>query len=274
MNAVLINGQPVDLIRADDRGLLYGDGIFTTLAVEQGHLQHVPAHIKRLQRDALRLAIPFPDAATLRAEAQALCAGSERAVLKIILTRGAGGRGYRPPEPARPSRILALHPWPDHPASHAEQGVAVRLCTTRLGHNPALAGIKHLNRLEQVLARAEWDDPAIAEGLLRDQAGQLTEGTMSNVFLVQDGRLLTPLLDRCGVAGIMRARVLALAGRLGLECAEQRLDLADIAKSEAMFLCNSLIGIWPVRRFEQQHFTVDNPVIRKLQRAAGSGAYD
>lgn len=269
---MLIDGKDSDQIAADDRGLLYGDGLFETLAVKDGVPQLWLEHSARLQRDCVRLGITPPSAELLHTEALQLCNGQTRAVLKIIITRGSGGRGYRPPVPATPRRILSLHPWPDYPAQYAEQGVRVRLCTIPLGSNPRLAGIKHLNRLEQVLARAEWDDPEIVEGLLLDGAGRLIEGTMSNVFLVRHGQLLTPALDECGVAGVMRARVLELAGRLGIPAAVAPLQPGDVARADEIFLCNSLIGVWPVRQFEQQAFAV-GPVTRCLQQAIESPDY-
>ncbi len=265
---MLINGKYGQQIAADDRGLLYGDGVFTTIAVRAGQPQYLSQHLARLQHDSQRLGIPLPDAEILSQEALELCANKHQVVLKIIITRGSGGRGYRSPEPANTSRILSLHPWPEYPSNYTEQGVRVRLCKLRLGHNLQLAGIKHLNRLEQVLARSEWNEPEIAEGLLLDEHGHLIEATMSNVFLLQSGRLLTPTLDKCGVAGIMRARVLELARQLNIPCMETELGLEDVARSEAMFLCNSIIGIWPVRQFDQQAFIID-PLIHRLQQAIG-----
>jgi len=175
---------------------------------------------------------------------------------------------YRPPAPALPRRILSLHPWPDHPAHWPQQGVNVRLCDTPLGANPRLAGLKHLNRLEQVLARAEWDDPDIAEGLMLDAAGGLVEGTMSNLFLVQGGRLRTPALEQCGVAGVMRGHVLALAEQGGIACEVTALGLADLRSADELFVCNSVIGIWPVRRVQGMEF-MPGSVTRRLQQAIG-----
>ncbi len=265
---MLIDGKDSDLIAADDRGLLYGDGLFETLAVHNGEPRLWPQHMARLTQGCARLGITPPAADLLHDEARSLCAGSGRAVLKIIVTRGSGGRGYRPPSPALPRRILSLHPWPDYPEHWSRQGINVRLCDTPLGASPRLAGLKHLNRLEQVLARAEWDDPEIAEGLMLDTAGGLVEGTMSNLFLVRDGRLRTPALERCGVAGVMRARVLELAAQGGIACEVSELGLADLQAADEVFVCNSVIGIWPVRRVQNMEFT-PGPVTRFLQQAMG-----
>jgi 4-amino-4-deoxychorismate lyase len=266
---MLIDGKDTDQIAADDRGLLYGDGLFETIAVHDGVPQLWLQHMARLQRDCARLGIIPPAVELLYSEAHHLCAGQSRAVLKIIITRGSGGRGYRAPEPAAPRRVLSLHPWPAYPDHYPEQGIRVRLCAMRLGSNPRLAGIKHLNRLEQVLARAEWDDPGIGEGLLLDGEGRLVEGTMSNVFLVRDGRLQTPLLDACGVAGVMRECVLELARQGGIACEVTRLGLDDVAAADEMFVCNSVIGLWPVCQFEQQPLAA-GPLTRRLQQAIGA----
>jgi 4-amino-4-deoxychorismate lyase len=240
-----INGVAVDCIDSSDRGLLYGDGLFETMAVTHGRVSSWSRHMTRLLAGCERLGIAL-DTMQLAQEVDELLAGTGQGVLKAIVTRGSGGRGYRTPDKAVPRRILQLHPWPDFPATARETGVAVRLCTTRLCQNPLLAGIKHLNRLEQVLARREWHDPQIAEGLLLDADGWLVEGTMSNLFLVRDEVLLTPDLRRCGVAGIMRSMILELAERHSLTVKIRALDLEYLQAADEVFLCNSLIGIWPV----------------------------
>jgi 4-amino-4-deoxychorismate lyase len=249
-----INGVAADCIDVGDRGLLYGDGLFETMAVRTGRVSSWPRHMARLLAGCERLGIPAVDTLQLAQEAAGLLAGTVRGVLKLIVTRGSGGRGYRVPDRVAPRRILQLHPWPGFPPAAGEAGVAVRLCTTRLCHNPRLAGIKHLNRLEQVLARQEWDDPQIPEGLMLDLDGHLVEGTMSNLFLVRRQVLLTPDLRRCGVAGIMRSIVLDQAERLALSARVQPLDITDLQAADEVFLCNSLFGIWPVCAVEGRRY--------------------
>ncbi len=246
--STLINGIETLDIDAQDRGFQYGDGLFETLRIRAGRPCRWSLHLTRLAHGCGRLGLPMPDEALLRGEADRLCRGEAEGVLKIVLTRGSGGRGYRPPENPTPTRLLARFPVPDYPAENRTQGVAVRICNTRLGLNPALAGLKHLNRLEQVLARAEWRDIDIAEGLMQDIEGNIIEGTMSNLFVVQAGILRTPELSRCGVAGAMRARVMVEAEALGIPVAEDRLGLHDLTVADELFLTNSIIGIWPVRR--------------------------
>lgn len=266
MQQILVNGKATDSLSALDRGLQYGDGLFETLRVSGGTPRHWERHMARLTRGCRRLGMPSPPVEQLAAEARQVCEGGQGGVLKIIVTRGGAGRGYRPPEAPTPSRIVARLPAPGYPASFGQDGVAVRVCDTRLGMNPALAGLKHLNRLEQVLARAEWQAPDIAEGLMCDTQGRVVEGTMSNVFAVRDGHLLTPELSQCGVAGITREVVLELAARLAIPARECSLEIEDLMQSQEMFLTNSLIGIWPVRRLVDCSFAL-GPVTRRLASA-------
>jgi 4-amino-4-deoxychorismate lyase len=266
----LIDGVPADAIPVADRGLQYGDGLFETIAVVNGDPCLWGRHLARLRAGCARLAIPPPPDDQLTTEALRLTRGIDRAVLKVIVTRGDGGRGYRPAVTPKPRRILGLGPWPSHPDAWATQGVRVRYCRTRLSHQPLLAGLKHLNRLEQVLARAEWDDPAVPEGLMLDSDGLVVEGTQSNVFAVAGGRLLTPLLDQCGVAGVVRDLVLAQARALGLAVVEAALEPALIEAADALFLTSSLIGIWPVRELAGVSFDPDRvpPTLRAAVLAA------
>lgn len=258
----LVNGEAQETLSIHDRGLHYGDGLFETMAVVNGALPLWELHMARLCSDAWRLGIPPPEPALLQAEAARLCAGVSRGVLKIILTRGAG-RGYRIPQGATATRILYRYPWPAWPASHADHGVRVRICDMRLAGNPRLAGIKHLNRLEQVLARSEWQDEDIAEGLLLDQAGHVIEGTQSNLFIVRGDRLLTPMLSQCGVAGVMRGLIMAQAQQLAIACEEADLRLAQVLEADEVFLCNSLMGIWPVRAIGEVTYP-DGEITRRL----------
>jgi 4-amino-4-deoxychorismate lyase len=253
-----VNGAPSSQVSILDRGLHYGDGLFETIAVFDGHPCLWEPHCWRLLRGCERLGIPAPDLHLLRAEAREIIQeagpGTPRAVLKILLTRGIGGRGYRPLVQPQPTRVLYLSPWPDHPQDAESEGVRVRLCNLRLAGNPWLAGIKHLNRLEQVLARMEWDDPGIFEGLLCDPQGHLVEGTSSNLFLWQGGALRTPDLGGCGVGGVAREAVIATAQALGVPVSIGRVSVADALGADLLLLSNSLIGLWPVRQLEERRY--------------------
>jgi len=248
----LINGQFSESLSVQDRGLHYGDGLFEPLAVQQQQLLCWDKHYDRLKTGCFRLGMECPPADLLMSEAAQIYAQADCSVLKIILTRGQGSRGYRLPDKHNPqTRILASYPWPDFPANNSVTGVTVRFCKTQLGYNPQLAGIKHLNRLEQVLARSEWDDPGIAEGLMRDTHNCIIEGTMSNLFIIRGNQLLTPDLTGCGIAGTIRECVLDLAENVGLQVTITALTDADLYAADEMFLCNSVIGIWPVCQLEQ-----------------------
>ena len=263
--SVLVNGEPVDCVSSLDRGLLFGDGVFETIAVIDGKPRFWSRHLHRLGEGCRRLCLPVPDEALLREEVAELLNGHDACILKIIVTRGVGGRGYRTPGKTQPTRILQRHPWPAWPQECAANGVRVHLCTTRLGSNPQLAGIKHLNRLEQVLARQEWNEPDIREGLLLDTEGHVIEGTMSNLFAVKGAALVTPDLTRCGVAGIMRTVVMEQAGHLGLDVSVKPLTLVDVEQADELFLTNSLIGIWPVIGLNDRTWCA-GPVTRQFQQ--------
>lgn len=247
-NTVLVNGEVSADFPVRDRGLQYGHGLFETIAIKQGQLPNWDRHMARLTKGCARLSIATPDLSLLKKEAQQLSENVNQGVLKIIYTCGEGGRGYKIPDPSQPNRILSLSAWPDYPAGTDQTGVVIRLCETRLGSNPTLAGLKHLNRLEQVLARSEWDDPEISEGLMLDGHGLVIEGTMSNVFFVRNDTLCTPALTQCGVAGIMRELVLELAEKLGISTYMDDFTPIDIFQADEVFLTNSLIGIWPVNK--------------------------
>lgn len=261
---MLVNGEPGHALSLADRGLQYGDGLFETILVKAAQPVFLQQHLDRLQNGCQRLLIPCPNLDLIGAEiSQVIQEAPLQAVLKIIVTRGSGGRGYRQPEPIAPTRIISLHPYPNYPAAFKQVGVVVRFCQIRLGCNPALAGIKHLNRLEQVLARAEWHDPAIQEGLMLDSHGRVIEGTMSNLFWVKNHILFTAPLLESGVAGIMRAHILQLARCNAIPVKEQYIESANLLAADELFLTNSLIGIWPVQRLGQHLFSL-GAVTRKL----------
>jgi len=253
---VWVNGREDGRIDPMDRGLHYGDGLFETLAAPGGRARFLDWHLERLEAGAKRLALALPGSGLLRDEiAAAGAAGC--GVIKLIVTRGAGGRGYRPPRQAQPLRIVIGLPWPALPPAHGTLGVQVGWCRTRLARNPALAGIKHLNRLEQVLARAEWDDGAMDEGLMMDDRDRVICGTQSNLFARIAGRWTTPALEDCGVAGIMRRAFLAWAAQCGDPVIERALPAAELAGATAMILTNAVIGAWPVRVLAGRALPVD-----------------
>jgi 4-amino-4-deoxychorismate lyase len=249
---ILINGKPGDSISVHDRGLHYGDGLFETLLILQGSPVLWDRHMARLLEGCRRLGLPPPDNELLLKESNEACHGLARGVLKIMITRGCGKRGYRPDKVAfgDVNRILMSGTYPEYPAVYWQEGIRLRVCATRLSVNPLLAGIKHLNRLEQVLARQEWDDPAVPEGLMLTGAGEVISGTMTNVFVVRQGRLYTPDVTQAGIAGIMRAELMETVRSLGIPVHVGLLRMEDVLQGDEVFVTNSLIGIWPVRGLE------------------------
>jgi 4-amino-4-deoxychorismate lyase len=260
--AVLVNGESGRDVSTLDRGLHYGDGVFETIAVRAGTPLLWNRHLRRLQAGAARLGMAPPRGDMLKAWATRVCAGHDRAVLKLIVTRGIGGRGYRS-GPTTPTAVVLVYAWPEYPPN-VQDGIAVRICDTRLAHQPRLAGIKHLNRLEQVLARAEWEDD-FGEGLMLDQTDYVIEGTMSNLFAVIDNELRTPDLQACGVAGVMRGLVLETASAW-LPARVAPLRSKDLMRASEVFLTNSLIGIWPVGKLVDR-LLAPGPIARRLQLA-------
>lgn len=262
---MLVNGAPSDLISIRDRGLLYGDGVFRTLRACNGHAMHWPQHYHKLQSDCSALGIACPDAAVLSAELDSLLSQHPDGVLKLIITRGQGARGYAPPAQSAPTRIWDVSPLPSYPAEWSTRGIKARICQLRLSHQPRLAGVKHLNRLENVLAAAEWNDAEIAEGLLLDGADNVIEGTRSNLFLVSQGQLITPDLSRCGVAGVQRERVMAWAAQHNMPLQVRDVKLDEVLHADELFLVNSIIGLWPVRELEQRCWT-SFPVAEQIRQ--------
>ena len=262
-----VDGQPAHALASlKDRGLAYGDGLFETLAVKAGQPLLLDLHMQRLAQGCSRLAI-VADNTVIRSEVLAYAQAMGEGVLKLIVTRGDSLRGYSASPEALPRRILQASPPAAYPEANALEGIQLFDCATRLAEQPLLAGLKHLNRLEQVLARAEWQDPAYAEGLMRDTSGRVIEGVFSNLFLVRDGSLYTADLQRCGVAGVMRAALLVEAERQGIARHVTDISFEQLRQADELFLCNSVYGIWPVRAFAELSWPV-GPLTRKLQGIA------
>jgi 4-amino-4-deoxychorismate lyase len=240
-----INGRAGDSIHVKDRGLSYGDGAFETMRVRRGAVRFLDYHLERLADACRRLKIKSPDRARLRNEIARIAALRAEGVLKLIVTRGIGARGYCLSGRERCTRVISLHPL-SGAARAAALPKRVRLCAMRLGINETLAGLKTLNRLESVLARAEWTDTRIWEGLMRDTDDNIVCGTMSNLFMRRGSRLITPKLDRCGIAGVMRRWVLEQASGLELAVTEGRLRWEDLRGADEVFMTNAVVGIVPI----------------------------
>jgi 4-amino-4-deoxychorismate lyase len=247
LQTYLVNGRRRGSLTPFDRGFAYGDGVFRTVPLYFGILQCWERHYRRLQADCNVLGIVCPSEETLSDDIARLVEDGENAVIKIIITRGESERGYAVPPLAQPTRVVSKLALPNYPESHYSEGVSLHLCEMRLSRQPRLAGIKHLNRLENVLARMEWVDTQIADGLLLDEGGDVIECTMSNLFVRIANTLVTPNLSRCGVDGVTRERVLELSPQLGYSTEVRHLRLPELMDADEVIICNSLFGVWQVR---------------------------
>lgn len=269
---MLINGAARITVSPLDRGFAYGDGLFETLRVVHGRAPLWQRHMQRLAEGCARLQLPPPDIDVLAQDVEKVCVDLECAVVRITITRGIGTRGYALPLETMPTRVVAAFPFVPMPTDSYASGIRVRWCTTRLALQPLLAGIKHLNRLEQVLARAEWNDAGIFEGLMCDTDGHVICATAANIFCVLDGRVITPDLSYCGIAGVARAALLD-----HLDDVEIRdLLLEELMRANEIFLCNSVRGILPVTSLADKLYAI-GPITRELQthwRSSGWMAQD
>ena len=257
----LVNGEISTFIPTTNRGLNYGDGLFETMVVQNGRPRRWQAHMDRLGLGCERLGLIMPPQALLLREVQTVSAGLTDAVVKIVLTRDGMGRGYTPPSDGTCTRVVSAHPYPDGIAEIAYEGVKAQVCELRLALQPALGGIKHLNRLEQVLAAAEIRDSNAVEGVLLDREDHVISAIAANIFLVYGERLLTPRLDRCGVRGVVRTQILAAFSHRG----EQRRIHSDMLwEADEVFICNAIRGIVPLTAINDHAYEI-GPVTRELQ---------
>ena len=265
---ILVNGVIAEYIPVSDRGLNYGDGVWETIAVRQYQPKMLTEHLVRLQYGIDALQIKGYSASNLSNDIAKVLQESVEAdfILKIIVTRGSGGRGYATLGCDRPRYILTTHAMPSYPESYEKEGIALALCKTRLSINPQFAGFKHLNRLEQVVAREELTE-GFAEGVVRDTEGAIVEGTMSNLFIVRDDHsILTPELNQCGIRGIARERVLEQLKQLSIKVAIAKVSLADLDYANALFFTNSVVRLWPVQQFNKRTYQIPS-IVRELQEA-------
>lgn len=264
-----VNGVECTSIDTRDRGLAYGDGLFETMVYREGDIEYWSKHYARLQYGCRQLKIPCLDEARLYDE---LCSCIEPeddvGIVKLMITRGSGERGYRISGNEQVVRVLIRSDFPDYPGAYYTGGVDVCVCDTRLADQPQLAGIKHLNRLQQVLARSEWDNE-FAEGLMLDHQGHVIEGTMTNIFCSYDGvSLETPGTERCGVAGVQRQIVMDWAAAMGVPVQVSDITLDRLLSAREIFLTNRVIGIWPVKSINDIQFPV-HELTQTLQKKAG-----
>ncbi|QKJ86778.1 aminodeoxychorismate lyase [Paramixta manurensis] len=252
---VWINGEARDSLAANDRGVQFGDGCFTTARIRDGGVAWLAAHLARLQEGCRRLAIANVAWQKLEQEMQMAASTRQEGVLKVILTRGSGGRGYSSAGCQQPTRIISLADYPAHYHQWRETGIRLATSPVRLAINPLLAGIKHLNRLEQVLIRTQLEQTGAQEALVLDTNGKLVECCAANLFWRKEKSLFTPRIDGAGVNGIMRQHILRLAPQYGFRCEEVSADPTALAEAEEVLVCNALMPVLPVCQIDEQRFT-------------------
>lgn len=267
MKVVPISGIDDGRLDPRDRGLAYGDGLYETMRWTHGRLPLLRSHLARLRDGARRLGIPLPDLGDLEAAIAPAAPAGIDAVVKLVVTRGVGARGYAAPRDPVPVVFALVEPWVPRPSADPD-GLSLVWCRLQLGVQPALAGIKHLNRLEQVLARAEWDDPAVDEGLLCDPSGHVLCATAANLFAVIDGRLLTPDLHGAGVAGVARALLLS---EPALAIDVRAISRVALETADEVFLTNALAGVQPAARLGTRRWRPGDAARAAARVLAGHG---
>lgn len=265
-----VDGQVQSTLDVLDRAVQYGDGFFTTMLAAEGQLYNWPAHWRRLSASVVRLGFPeIEEQTVLQQLRQALTGNLQPIVVKVIVSRGLGGIGYQPPVEAKPRIIIQASPHPTYKKAsdmtEMHPAMAVALCESICAINPQLAGMKHLNRLENVLARAELAGTAFSEGIMLNARQKVISATQSNVFLIKGTRLITPALVESGVEGTTRHQLRFLSESLGLEWIECEITLDEIRNADELFLSNAVRGIMPVKEFMDMKFAVERVV--EIQQA-------
>ncbi|WP_416778681.1 aminodeoxychorismate lyase [Xenorhabdus budapestensis] len=243
-----INGKLYDQLSANDRSVQFGDGCFTTIRVEQGQAVLLPLHIKRLQKGVEKLFMPVLDWMQLESHIKQVAAECESGVLKVILSRGNGGRGYSFDSISEPNQILSLSSYPEQYHTLRERGVSLGLSPVAMGINPHLAGIKHLNRLEQVLIKRFIEQAKIDEALVLDSDGLLVECCTANIFWRRGKNVYTPDLSQCGVEGVMRQKIIQVLedSDYNLSCVMRYPEA--LAHADEVIICNSLMPVMAVNQ--------------------------
>lgn len=257
-----------------NRAAAYGDGLFETIAIRNQQPRFWPLHYERLQTGCQRLALDCPSADELSSMLQSAIrisdVDTDFATARLTLSAAPAVRGYKRDAAAMPVVQTSVHGSSPLAPVHYQQGVTARLCATRLSVQPLLAGIKSLNRLEQVLARAEWNDPDTFEGITLDTGGRLICGTMSNVFIAKENKLITAAITRCGVSGIMRRHLIGLLETSGeITCEVRDIEAAELSAADEVFLCNSQFGIVPLRSCDAMRWEVGS-LTRDVQSLLGA----
>ncbi len=268
----LINGKFKKSISVLDRGLAYGDGFFETMLWQRFQNQKKfgvefwVRHLMRIKKGCDLMRIKIPDETQFLEQRNKILDktikdGKNSGLLKLIITRGVGGRGYRFEDNMEPTLIFLSFEKPLLNETNYKLGVTTRICGTKLSQNQNLSGLKHLNRLDSVLARSEWDDDYF-EGIFLDLNKNIIEGTMTNVFFVKKNILITPPIINSGINGVMRQVVIEESKRFFEKIIERPIHINEVKSFDQMFLTNSVLKILPVRQFNDNFYSINKNVIK------------
>ncbi len=246
---VLINGKKQSKLSVFDRSVQFGDGLFETCVVKDRKILFWSEHFSRLERGRKKLKInEVGSGQWLKDIAKAISISKlDNAVVKIILSRGESLRGYGFDEKITPTRIVIISSLPEK----VPDEYALTLCKSGYATNQILSGIKHCNRLEQVLARS---DMSADECIMLDENGHVISTTQANIFAIKSNVILTPALDECGIEGTRREVILKIARELGMQVDVCSLSVSELLESDEVFIANSVIGIKSVSKINQQQF--------------------
>lgn len=262
---IWVNGVAQANIDPTDRGIAYGDGLFATMRTGAEGVLFFETHQARLTAGAARLGFQWQMSEALQQQLQALAIEYPQHCIKLIVTRGVGGRGYTPPETVKPTEIVSVHTIPSHYIQGQQRGICLKTSSIRLGLQPLLAGVKHLNRLEQVLIKSHPLPQGFDDWLVTDIENNVIESSMANVFFIKGNCVFTPSLALCGVAGVMREQVMQalLEQNINIECLP--VGAERLIEFDSAFITNSILGIVDVLAIDSLTFT-RTPITAQLRQ--------
>ncbi|WP_299494349.1 aminodeoxychorismate lyase [uncultured Shewanella sp.] len=265
MMTVWVNGVENGQVKPVDRGLAYGDGLFATMRVSHHEIQFLTGHFNRLSQGAKRLGFDWQASPTLKAHLHQQALTMEHGCIKLLLTRGSGGRGYAAPSQLDITEVVSTHPIPKHYPLWQQRGIALVSSDVTLGRQPRLAGIKHCNRLEQVLIKSVPIPLGFDDYLVLDEQDLVIESSMANLFFVdKEQAVYTPALSHSGVAGMMREQVINGILALGFSVHVKPIPISRLTDFSAAFVTNSLLGVVDVTRINDVMYTSD-PLTQMLR---------
>ncbi|MGZ9898493.1 aminodeoxychorismate lyase [Shewanella gaetbuli] len=259
MALVWVNQQQAGTVNPFDRGLAYGDGMFATMrtcqaSINESGIALFDVHLSRLQQGCLRLGIQWQPSKPLKQHLLQLASEYPNHCIKLLLSRGVGGRGYQAPTEATITEVTSVHDIPANYQQWQQQGINLTSSSVKLAKQPLLAGMKHLNRLEQVLIKSAPLPVGADDWLVLDSDNHIVESSMANIFFVKAGEVYTPALSCAGVSGVMRQAVINQMLALGCKINITPMSYDDLATMESALISNSLIGLVNINRIDDKAF--------------------